>query len=422
MKGYFKAAGRCQRCPNKAVAVLMMIAVFVTWYLLNSVFSRQIEAFGVILIWVQLANIIGDLQLRWPHNLQVVYDITGVMDFDVDMVEPACLGINWTFTHNFVVQMLLPVLLAGVSVVIYWADYAVFHWAKRVSHQRFDRILRGASLMWRIPSTDKEWGDRWDGVIAGAVASFEVVYLTVAKYCLDSLKCRQIAGISVLQAAPEIECDSDERKVLLALGSLGFLVHVLGYIGFVVYKLNHLRVSRAFCNAKNVRRYGILYAHYEIDYWWNEMVVLLRRLLFVIVFALGDSPGNQVGLLAMIVVASLMLHVYTTPYVRRSVDILFSFLLATLMAQAFSGLLFYNPDVSEESQDILEVLVLIVIAVLWLVFVFFIAWELLRKYRINKIHHFRQKVLKDTAEPSGGLLDSDGKKMKDKEVKPVMRS
>ena len=414
MKGYFKVVGKCQRCYHKIIVILIMVAVFIAWYLLNSVFSRSIVSFGVILNWVQLANVIGDLPLRWPHNLLVVYSIANVMDFDVDMVEPSCLGIDWTFTHNFIVQMLLPILLSGSSVAVYWTNKVIFHWEKRASNSNVKHDLKGISWLWKIPDTDKEWEERWDRVISGMLSSLEVMYLTIARYCANALNCRRIAGVSVLRAAPEIECDSEERRMLLALGFIGFSVYVVGYVGFVIYILNHLRVPPTFSDAKNMRRYGILYAHYEIDYWWNEIIILFRRLLFVIIFTLGDSPANQVAMLALIVVASLVVHVYTTPYVHTSVDILFTSLLATLMAQAFSGLLFHNPDVSGRSKRILDTLVLAVIAVLWLVFLFFFGWELLRKYRINVMQQFHKKVLVEEA-ASARLLDGNWQEEKKKE-------
>lgn len=213
--------------------------------------------------------------------------------------------------------------------------------------------------------------------------SLQVTYITVTKYCFDAFKCESIGGVLVLRSDPSVECHTSTHTNLVVLGVIGILCYSVGYIVFVVWKMWTINVNRSFRDPQNLRRYGFLYRYFELDYYWTPVICLLRRLFFVVILVFMNNPALQAGALAVIINMSLMLQVYTAPYVNTYLDVLFSFLLVTLMFEAFSGVLFYSSNLPSADRAILEMIVLLALFVLIGIAVVFLLLELRQKYH----HH-----------------------------------
>ncbi|GMH43963.1 hypothetical protein BSKO_11897 [Bryopsis sp. KO-2023] len=402
--GHFNLIDSCYTCFPRIGVVFVLLGLVLVWYLINAVFAQNVESLEMILNWAQLANVIGDLQLRWPYMLTQTFAFANILDFDVDILEPKCLIPNWSFVHNMVVQLMLPVIISIISFSLFYFSKWMFKLDQR---RRLGTMCseRGGWWGWliRVPENKQQVEANHDKAIAQAVASVEVTYLTIVKYCFDAFRCDTVAGISILRSAPAIECGTYQHKWVVALGVVGLIIYGFGYLGFVVYKLSKFRFERKFSDPKHLRRFGFLYQHYEIEYYWTEVIVFVRRLLFVIILVNGEDPAIQVAMLAALIIISLMIHVYTAPYVDTHLDILFSVLLVALLVEAFSGLLFYNREVSNNSKEILQLLVMGAIMLLWVVFAFIFIREIWTKYRIEELKSMQCKMLSNSQS-----LDSKG--------------
>jgi len=168
---------------------------------------------------------------------------------------------------------------------------------------------------------------KWDATIATFLASVDVTYVTIAKYCLDVFKCEEIAGVWVMQADISVECHTEEHRVLMGLASTGVTFYVVGYLVFIVYILCSLLHKQKFSDEVNLRRFGFIYEKFELDYCFTPALTIVRKLLFVLVVVFLNNPAFKVGALAIIINGSLVFHIYAAPHVDTYMDVLFSFLL-----------------------------------------------------------------------------------------------
>lgn len=84
----------------------------------------------MLLGFAQMVNIIGDVNLNWPKMLSSVIGIANLLDFDVDILEPTCLFPGWSFSHNLIVQLTLPLLMGSMAHFGYLASWAVLRLQK----------------------------------------------------------------------------------------------------------------------------------------------------------------------------------------------------------------------------------------------------------------------------------------------------
>jgi len=388
MDGYFKGFAHCFKCIPSQLLVSLLVLLVAVWYLLNDIISRSLPSVEIMLSWAQLANVIGDLDLRWPSSLEIVFGVANIMDFDVDIVEPTCFKASWTYAENFFVQLALPFILGGVAMIGYILS-CILGAVMRSSKGEQSPVAR----FFRLPRDRADLDARWDATVAAFLSSIEITYITIAKYCFDSFKCEDMHGVSVLSASPDIECGSREHDSVRAQGAVGILFYVIGFPVYVVWVLYSLHRKQAFSDPVALRRYGFLYQRYELAYSWTGLVVLLRRCLFVGVLVFLHNAAFQVAILAAIIISSLMLHVYTAPYVDTYLDWLFSILLISLLIECFGGMMFYANNLPDLNRHILEVFVLVGLGLLVLVFVITFVWELRQTVEIYWLRHLHCRAV-----------------------------
>ncbi|CAD7695521.1 unnamed protein product [Ostreobium quekettii] len=403
-KGYFYVFDRCFRCISKRVLTVLFVFLIVGWYMLNVVISKSLPSVDILLSWAQLANVIGDLDLSWPLTLEIVFGVANLMDFDVDIMEPTCFYSDWSYEDNFFVQLCLPFIMGFFALIGYLVASLLKFLAKNPDTKRY-QFLRMFQFLQRVPRSQAELDAKWDMTVAAFLSSIEVTYITIAKYCFDAFKCRDVHGVMVLCASPEIECGSSKHNVVRGLAAAGILFYVIGFPLWVSWRLSSLRSRQAFADPVALRRYGFLYRRYELEYFWTGLVVLVRRVLFVLVLVFVHNAAFQVALLAAIIICSLMLHVYSAPYVDTYLDWLFSILLISLLIECFGGLMFYADNLPNANKGILEVFVLSGLFLLVAVFVYTFVREMKKKVEILEIRrmHCRAVLNKDVFEE-----DADG--------------
>lgn len=114
--GHFKLGDSCQACPGRATFGLLIVLLYLGWYLLNMIVSSSMASLDMLLGFAQLANVIGDVKLQWPSALEKTFGVTNILDFDLDIMWPSCLFADWSFAHNFYVQLLFPVVMGLMAL------------------------------------------------------------------------------------------------------------------------------------------------------------------------------------------------------------------------------------------------------------------------------------------------------------------
>lgn len=357
---------------------------------MNVTVSRNVSSLEMILEWAQLANIIGDINLNWTDKVNGMFGAANILDFDVDILEPSCI-FPWGFLENFVAQLFLPLLLWFMSIMGYFGSAILFNLEAKKRIKLEGQLRDITAVFITISDNEDDLKRKWDTTFAKFLASVDITYVTIAKYCFDVFRCQNIAGVSVLRAAPSVECGAYQYHVIRVIAALSIVVYVVGYLAFITWKLRQLRKQRTFGIHENIVCYGFLYEKFEMDYWYTPVVILIRKLLFVVVLVYVDDPVFQAGILAVLISASLIFHVYTTPYVDTLMDILFGFFLFALMFEALGGLMFHSEKFPDSDRLVLEWIVLTALFLLSIVFLIVFVMELLNKYcaRLLKAIHRR---------------------------------
>ena len=104
---------------------------------------------------------------------------------------------------------------------------------------------------------------------------------------------------------------------------------------------------------------------------------LFVRILFVAVSVFVERPLNAAAFLSLFVMMSLLLHVYTLPYVSEQLDLLQSFLLSSLLSLALGGILFANPLFVQLTE--LEVCIFVIIIAMWVGIAIIFTLEIIAK-------------------------------------------
>lgn len=168
-----------------------------------------------------------------------------------------------------------------------------------------------------------------------------------------------------MTASVDIECDTVHYQRLRLLASLGLVVYTIGYLLFTSLLLSRLYLNKSFSNTRCLLRFGFIYERFELGYVWTAIMskfqisqlagsfskkldslngvrfaVLVIRIGFVMSVILSGNPLSTAAALAMITVVWLLVHVYTLPYVDDGTDVLQTFLLVSLMALGYAGVMF----------------------------------------------------------------------------------
>lgn len=151
--------------------------------MINVVVSKSVASLEMILSWAQLANVIGDVHLRWPHSLQVIFGVANILDFDVDILEPSCLT-SWSFVHNFGVQLALPFLMSLMASLGYLSSLAVQMFRRKLSAKNANRLQQWLGWLVTIPHSEEELCAKWDATIATFLSSIEVCLVSIELHLL----------------------------------------------------------------------------------------------------------------------------------------------------------------------------------------------------------------------------------------------
>lgn len=384
IEGYFKALEMCFACISMHGLAAIYLQLVVVWYLLIAVVSRTLPTVEIFIGWVQLAISIGELDLRWPRSLELVSGVASLLNFDANIMEPTCFKSDWSYEENFVVQLLLP-FIVGLMAMVVCTGLGILKALHKGSQCREPTAVR----LCNFPHSLLKLGEMWEVTVAAFLSAVEVTYITIAKYSFNSFICEDVHGVSVMVASPEVECGSREHNAIRLKGALGVIFYVIGFPCFVLWLWFSLHLRQGFSEPTALRRYGFLYRRFKQGYFWTGLVILARRILFVLVLVLMRNAAFQSATLAAITIFSLMLHVYTAPYVDTYLDWFSNVLWVFLLFQCFGGMMFYAVNLPNVNRDILEVFILAGFVLLAIGFIVALGWEIRNKVlvvRLRRLH------------------------------------
>ena len=184
-------------------------------------------------------------------------------------------------------------------------------------------------------ATGLEWERRLeDTMVRLALVICDILWVPAALSTMQLLNCRTIVDSDVMQrvrrfgassyevpradlaAYPTFECWTTDHIGVFLLGILCCFFSMVAFPAYIAYQVGLAFLQEQMQEESTVRRLGDFYGAYEKKYWWWHLVVLFRRLAFVLnATVLHPNRGYfQVFQGAGVCVLSLCLSALLRPY------------------------------------------------------------------------------------------------------------
>eukprot|EP00762_Andalucia_godoyi_P008820 ANDGO_06887.mRNA.1 Putative leucine-rich repeat-containing protein DDB_G0281931 len=256
--GYFRSGDRCVECPNSAGLVFFaMLIVLASVGLIFWSFFGGSSSSGLVKVLLFFWQALFFTRTPMPSGLYVFSH--GASAFITSsLAGPECFFSSWDYTSNYVVSVAAP-FISMVLVGLIWIP----RWF----------TLRMASIQKR-----ESWTDRCR---RSAIFLFMFFFMSAMSAILASFSCTTDSGDgkSYLLAFPNQECSLTLRSISACLLVLYGLL-IPGTMFCFMYRCGVLS-KNAKSGTRRMYVYSLLFGSYRSVRRWWELVVILRRILFV---------------------------------------------------------------------------------------------------------------------------------------------
>ena len=228
-----RGKGNCIECPSDTAAreslvAFGVLAILLAFAIINHG-SSEVQALDTALLYVQLGNVVQQMNFVWPWPVNILNYPYSALNFDLDFISRDCLQ-SWTFQDHFFMQWFLVWILFGVQVavnIMAWV-YVRFHAAEEVKaaestrslditsqvDPRWAEVRRWLRQLFRLPRTMEDYNKYTDSQIATFLNFARIVYNSLLVVSLQAFMCISLEdGTSVLIADPSVVCGTTSQKV-----------------------------------------------------------------------------------------------------------------------------------------------------------------------------------------------------------------
>jgi hypothetical protein len=262
----------------------------------------------ILISHLQQVALLLSFNLEWPNPLKLTLELSNSASSAAgDVASPDCLrqtevanSVSSAFRLRVVGTLLLPVVFICIAIIV------------------LSIYMRYTQPLARVCSTAyyRVW------FLAVSIVSF-MLYSPVTRTALQLFACRRIAGQSRLAQDLSVHCDSVENSVW-RLG-VGLPVLLLFSIGFPAALGVSLFLRRDSLSEEGTRRLlGFFYLGYKLEFYWYEVLVLVRKSAFALVLvALGSAGTLWQGSCGIVVlVCNLVVTTWLQPFKKPMFNVL----------------------------------------------------------------------------------------------------
>ena len=377
--GFMKSSdGRCYACPAPGLSALMvggtiLIVILICIFLIRknnksvrlptpedvirpgvTNAERVTIAFRILMAFIQLTRLMTSFVLPWPTFVESSVEAVAVVtEPSVMMMAFPCFaaastdgdGSSFTITKALIIAlspaicMMLPCIWYGVA---------------KLRARRKNEVVRAGD------DTYSNFGDR---TMAAIVCLIFVIYPSVVKSTFGLFTCTTLEeDLHVLRSDIGLRCfEGEHEQWLLPITIPSIVLWVIGIplaAGLTMWY--HRNEGFLFTRSKRKgadddgewmlysltvqRKFAFLYKGYEEPYYYWELVVLSRKMCFVVIDVLGEELGPVIQTVFALVVVSiaLLLHIWCEPFVVAEVDRLERYSLTASMFTLIAGLFYYG--------------------------------------------------------------------------------
>jgi F0F1-type ATP synthase membrane subunit b/b' len=229
------------------------------------------------------------LKLKWPSAFATLSALAAYFNIDIFAIFSIPCIRRYSFYTMLQCWLLIPLAILGTIILVH-------------------RVATATGC------TGKETADITTMAWQRALILLFLVYPSLCNVLLSMFKCREIEDKHWLVADLNLECYTSEWTNNAVLAIFGIIFFPLG-VPIGCYLILSRNQHKLFTDPKFSERFGFLYGRYEEDYWFWEIVEMLRKfcLCGVIMFV---KSGSMLQLCVSIVVGGLFLglHFKFQPY------------------------------------------------------------------------------------------------------------
>lgn len=340
----FGSGFSCAKCPSTTIVIIyIVITVLLLFGIVFLSFVLGAASSGCIKIVIFFMQAIGKIQYNSDRNTQVLVSTMNFLN-ELNVVGISC-KIDWSFKNKYITFSILPVEIFILIFSIYFigrlfTDKAV--WKKKCKR----------SLIFLL----------------------YLVYFPVMTTLVTPLSCDG-EGITSI---PYEDCDSSyiAPSVILIL-LYGFSLPLIPVIQYI----KHPYESGTF---------DILYSSYKEEKKYWELILSLRKILFIILmqtFVVGSTV--QLLLVLVLIQCSLLLQLFNNPFKQW-----FENLLECISAILISITAAYTSKVEAEGESLIYTFLLHAINIIFALFIFaVIARNIIRKLKLRAEANREKRML-----------------------------
>jgi hypothetical protein len=282
--GHYSFFDSCEECPggrysseSTMVTIIAWIIVIVLWNVME-VLAETYLTMNTLLLYMQCLSIAQEFAVPWPDSLSAVTTFFSIADFDIGVVDPACV-MEWNYYIASGFTLMLPLIFGFFSLL---NCVLATIWVRTVGRRR----VMGLTLPFFIES-EKDLPPFFRQCCATFMSILVILYNELCKKSFSSFLCDTLPdGKQFLTADPTVECGTRDHQTMIGFSILGILVYVVGVPAFFGYVLWRKRQVDELKKVETCEMYGFLYLGIRPDMYGWQLVMLLRRfcLCFIMIF------------------------------------------------------------------------------------------------------------------------------------------
>jgi len=296
---YYRSDGQCEICDSiipMPVLIILAIIAFVALALFADSFLSKVQNTAeliapalILMTFFQTLSLLVKVEVTWPPRLRELMSYASFMNFNVELASPECSG---TFDADARLNLVLFSPVAVLCLIFLYAGAKFFtHRGEITLPQLLEKIRTMA---------------------VGALVLMSTFFV---KGVLGGWDCTTNKdGRSYLDIEPEMECNSETndayRRVLTK-----------ATVGFIIWSAAMALLTYSFTRETGKARYAFLTQKMESQWYWWELLLLLRKLLIMACGLLNTStPFRGWYLSSLVIIFSLTAHAYARPFLDPWVD------------------------------------------------------------------------------------------------------
>ena len=277
--------------------------------------ATQIIGTALVLVigYFQMVALFMSYEMNWPPMVKGLSTwFSAIVSFNIPdlMTSPEC---SWSFDsrQKYLLSVSAPISLVFVFAVIYAKSKYLIDPAKRLSAQnRCVQAIVIVTTILYVYATSQTVGP----LVCTEQKEGEDTYNTMdtdpSVHCCNPLKVGECDFISSGHRTTET------YRLLWFVSVFSFMCYGIGVPAGLYLVMSKAQKYKKFSDPNFVQRYGWLYLRFNRDFWYWEIVMMVRKCLIVIIKVVyAKTPKTQAEGSIFILVLFLIPTYYTKPFI-----------------------------------------------------------------------------------------------------------